>query len=124
MLVWTVIALVVTFAVFPFLLIAFGLIGGGIGIVVHASVQLLGFAWATRDITPFPWLRIVRIYLLAAVAGLAAAFSVMLVGGLAGLVVSGLVALAAYALLMFAFEREQVMRSWRLVRGDVSLEAA
>lgn len=124
MLVWTIIALIVTFAVFPFLLIAFGLVGGGIGIVVHASVQLLGFAWATRDITPFPWLRMVRIYAIAAVAGLAAAFTVMLVGGLVGLIVSGLVALAAYALLMLAFEREQVMRSLRLVRGDVSLEAA
>jgi O-antigen/teichoic acid export membrane protein len=124
MLVWTVIALAVTFAVFPFLLIAFGLVGGGIGIVVHSSVQLTGYAWATRKITPFPWLRMLRIYLIAAAAGLSAALSLLILGGLYGLVVSAFVALAVYGLLMFIFERDQVGRSWRLVRGDVSLEAA
>ena len=81
MLTWTILALVVTFAVFPLLLIAFGLVGGGIGIVVHTSVQLLGFAWATRDITPFPWVRMVRIYVIAAIAGVAAALSLVLIGG-------------------------------------------
>ena len=123
-LVWTVISLVVTFAVFPVLLIAFGLVGGGIGFVVQATVQLFGFARATRAIAPFPWLRMARIYLIGAVAGICAALSLLVVGGLAGLVLSGLVALAAYGLLMFMFEREQVARSWRLLRGDVSLEAA
>jgi len=124
MLIWTVLALVITFAAFPFLLLAFGLVGGGIGIVLHSSLQLLGFAWSTRDITPFPWLRIARIYVIAGAAGLAAAFSLAAIHGLAGLIVSGLVALAVYGVLMFVFEREQIFRSWRLVRGDVSLEAA
>jgi PST family polysaccharide transporter len=123
-LIWTIVALVVTFAVFPVLLIAFGLVGGGIGFVVHALVQLIGFAWATRQITPFPWLRMLRIYLIAAVAGVCAALSLLVLGGVYGLVLSGAVALAAYAVLMLIFEREQVERSWRLVRGDVSLEAA
>jgi hypothetical protein len=53
-----------------------------------------------------------------------AAASLLLVNGLVGLIVSGLVAVAAYALLLFVFERAQVVRSWRLLRGDVSLEAA
>jgi O-antigen/teichoic acid export membrane protein len=124
MLIWTIVALIVTFAVFPFLLIAFGLVGGGIGIVVHAVAQLLGFSWATRDIAPFPWLRMARIYVIAAVAGCCAALSLLVIGGLVGLIVSGVVALVAYGLLMFVFEREQIFRSWRLFRGDVSLEAA
>jgi PST family polysaccharide transporter len=123
-LVWTVLALVVTFAVFPILVIEFGLVGGGVGIVVHSAVQLVGFGWATRDITPFPWLRMLRIYALAAATGVCAALSLMVVPGVVGLIVSGLVAVAVYAVLMLIFEREQVGRSWRLVRGDVSLEAA
>lgn len=123
-LIWTIIALVVTFAVFPVLLIAFGLTGGGIGFVVHAALQLFGLSRATRAIAPFPWLRLVRIYLIAAAAGACAAASMLVVGGLPGLVVSGVVALAAYGSLMMLFERDQVRRSWRLVRGDVSLEAA
>lgn len=123
-LIWTVVALVITFAVFPFLLVAFGLVGGGIGFVVHALLQLLGFASATHSIAPFPWLRLARIYAIAAAAGTCAALSLLVVGGLVGLVISGFVALAVYALLMLVFEREQVARSWRLVRGDVSLEAA
>jgi O-antigen/teichoic acid export membrane protein len=123
--VWTAISLVVTFAVFPPLLIAFGLAGGGIGFVVYTLVQLFGFARATHGLTPFPWLRLVRIYAIAAVAGLGAAASLAMVGGgVVGLVVSGIVAVGAYALLLLIFEREQVDRSWRLVRGDLSLEAA
>ena len=87
-------------------------------------MQLFGFARATRAAAPFPWLRLARIYLIAAAAGACAALSLLVVAGLAGLVVSGLVALAAYGLLMLIFERDQIYRSWRLVRGDVSLEAA
>lgn len=124
MLVWTAISLVVAFAVFPALLIAFGLVGGGIGFVVYTLVQLFGFARATHRITPFPWLRLVRIYTIAAVAGLGAAGSLAVVGGFAGLVVSGFVAIGLYGLLLLIFEREQVDRSWRLMRGDMSLEAA
>ncbi|MEP7360052.1 MAG: oligosaccharide flippase family protein [Chloroflexota bacterium] len=124
MLVWTIAALVVTFAVFPVLVVAFGLVGGGIGFVVHALVQLIGFAWATRSITPFPWLRVARIYLIAGAAGVCAALSLTVLGGLPGLVLSGAVALAAYGLLMFIFERDQIGRSWRLLRGNLSLEAA
>lgn len=124
MLIWTLIPTVVTFAVFPVLVIAFGLIGGGIGFVVFALVQLLGMHWSTHDLAPFPWLRLARIYAISALAAASAAASLLLVGGLYGLVLSGLVALAAYALLLFLFERAQVYRSWRLLRGDVSLEAA
>lgn len=123
MLIWTLIPLLVTFAVFPFLLITLGLLGGGIGFVVFALVQLLGFTWSTRHLTPFPWLRLARIYLIAAVAAGLAAVCLLVVGGLAGLIVSGLVAIATYGILLLVFEREQVGRSWRLVRGDVSLGA-
>ena len=123
-LLWTINSLLVSFAVFPVLVIALGLTGGGIGFVVHAALQLFGFARATHAIAPFPWPRLARIYLIAAAAGACAAASLFVMGGLPGLVLSGLVALAAYAVLMLIFEREQVGRSWRLVRGDVSLEAA
>jgi O-antigen/teichoic acid export membrane protein len=124
MLIWTFIPIVVTFAVFPLLLLAFGLVGGGIGFVVFAVVQLLGMHWSTHRLAPFPWLRLGRIYAVAALAAVCAAASLLLVNGLVGLIVSGLVAVAAYALLLFVFERAQVVRSWRLLRGDVSLEAA
>jgi O-antigen/teichoic acid export membrane protein len=124
MLVWTAISIVVTFAVFPVLLVAFGLVGGGLGFVIYTLVQLFGFSRSTHAITPFPWLRLVRIYSIAALAGLSGAASLMAVGGgLSGLVISGLVALAAYTLLLLTFERQQISRSWRLVRGDLSLEA-
>ena len=124
MLIWTLIPIVVTFAVFPFLLITFGLVGGGIGFVVFAVVQLLGMHWATHHLAPFPWLRLARIYAIASISAICAAASLLVVGGLAGLILSGLVALAVYGLLLFAFERAQVYRSWRLLRGDLSLEAA
>ncbi len=68
-------------------------------------------------ITPF-------LYLIAAAAGVCVAVSLMLLGGLAGLLLSGVVALIAYGILMWVFEREQIARSWRLLRGDISLEAA
>jgi PST family polysaccharide transporter len=122
--VWTTISLVVTFAVFPFLLIAFGLVGGGIGFIVYGAIQLFGFGRATHAYAPFPWLRLVRIYAIAGAAGLCAAGSLLLVPGLAGLIVSGFVALAAYGLMMLVFERSQIDRSLRLLRGDVSLESA
>jgi len=121
---WTVIALVVTFAAFTPLLVFLGLTGGGIGFVLHAVVQLYGFSRATHAIARFPWMRLARIYLIGAAAGACAAASLLVLGGLPGLIVSALVAVAAYGLLMLIFEREQVGRSWRLVRGDVSLEAA
>ncbi|MEA2678105.1 MAG: hypothetical protein QOJ81_2246 [Chloroflexota bacterium] len=123
-LVWTIVSLVVIFAVFPLLVIALGLVGGGIGFVVYALVQLFGFAWATHALAPFPWLRLMRIYTIAGAAGICAAVSLLVVPGLIGLVISGIVAVAAYGLLMLVFERAQVDRSLRLMRGDVSLEAA
>jgi O-antigen/teichoic acid export membrane protein len=121
---WTLVSIVVTFVAFPPLLIGLGLVGGGIGFVVYSLVQLVGFARATRHLAPFPWLRLARIYVIAGLASLSAAASLQVVGGLHGLMLSGLVAVAVYGLLMLVFEREQVYRSWRLVRGDVSLEAA
>jgi PST family polysaccharide transporter len=124
MLIWTLIPIVVTFAVFPLLLIGFGLLGGGIGFVVFALVQLLGMHWSTHRLAPFPWSRLARIYAIAALAALCGAASLLLVGALAGLILSGLVSIAAYAALLFAFERAQIHRSWRVLRGDVSLEAA
>ena len=76
-------------------------------------------AWIARRTRDHAFL-----YLIAAAAGVCAAVSLMLLGGLAGLVLSGVVALIAYGILMWVFEREQIARSWRLLRGDISLEAA
>jgi hypothetical protein len=99
-------------------------LGGGIGFVVFALVQLLGMHWSTHRLAPFTWSRLARIYAIAALAALCGAASLLLVGALAGLILSGLVSIAAYAALLFAFERAQIHRSWRVLRGDVSLEAA
>ncbi len=123
-LIWTVIPLLITFAVFPLLVIALGLLGGGIGFVVFALVQLVGLTWSTRHLTDFPWLRLARLYGIAAIAAACAAASLLAVSGLAGLVASALVFAAAFGLVVLACERAQIGRSWRLLRGEVSVGAA
>jgi O-antigen/teichoic acid export membrane protein len=123
MLRWSFIALLATFAVFPVLVLWLGLVGGGIGFVVYGVVLLLGFAHATRSLSPFPWLRLARIYLIGAAGGVTAALSLELVGGVPGLILSGLVYAVAFGSLMLVFEREQLWRSWRLLRGTTTLEA-
>jgi teichuronic acid exporter len=120
---WSAVAVVVTFVAFPFLLIAFGLVGGGLGFVLHSVIQLLGFARATRDIADFPWIRLGRIYAIGAVAGVFAAVSLDLISGVPGLFVSAGVFGAIYGALLLLFEREQVERSWQLVRGRTVLDA-
>jgi O-antigen/teichoic acid export membrane protein len=121
---WTVLSTVVAFVSFPFLIIAFGLAGGAFAFVLHSVIQFLGFAHASRHLTKFPWARLGRIYLLGAIGGVAAAVTDQLVGGIPGLVASGLVFVAVYGSLLLLFERDQVRRSVLLLRGRVRLEAA
>lgn len=118
---WSVVAVVATFIVFPFLVLALGLVGGGLGFVLHSSIQLFGFSRATRGISPFPWIRMARIYAIGAIAGIGAAVTLLFVGDLPGLIVSGIVFLAIYGGLVLAFEREQLRRSWKLVRGGAMM---
>ena len=124
-LVWGAISLVVVVVSFPILLVAFGLVGGGIAFVLYSAVLLFGYGRAARAVTVFPWARLVRIYSLAALAALVSALSLALVGGLPGLIMSGLVFTAIYGVLLFLFERGLLERSWRVFRGgDYSPEAA
>jgi len=120
---WSAVAVIVTFVAFPLLLIAFGLVGGGLGFVLHSVILLLGYARATRDIAFFPWVRLGRIYAIGAVAGVFAALTLNTFSGLPGLFVSGGVFGAIYGVLLMIFERAQVQRSWQLVRGGAALDA-
>lgn len=113
----------------PLFLIVFGIPGGGIAFVIYSFAQLLGYVYAARHEVVFPWLRMLRIYGLAAIAALAAAFVNTAVAaalantelsGLAGLVMSGIGFVALFGGLLVAFERDQLRRAWQLVRGDMS----
>jgi hypothetical protein len=91
---------------------------------LHSVIQLLGFARITRDIADFPWVRVGRIYTIGAAAGVFAALSLNLIGGLPGLFFSAGVFGSIYGALLLLFERSQVQRSWQLVRGGAALDAA
>lgn len=118
------IALVLMFVTFPLLILGLGLAGGAIGFVINAVGLLVGYARVTRRLAPFPWVRMLRIYAIGAIAAAVAAVSVVLVSGLPGLILSGIVFLAAYFLLLRVFEPDQLRRSWLLVRGRTALEDA
>lgn len=113
----------------PVSLIMFGVPGGGAAFAIYALLQLLGYVYAARREVVFPWSRILRIYGLAAVAAVfaalintavAAALANADLGEWVGLVVSGLGFVALFGGLLLAFERDQMRRAWRLIRGDMS----
>jgi PST family polysaccharide transporter len=122
-LVWTLLSVVVALVTFPFLVVYLGLAGGGLAFVLSSVVQLIGYARASRHLTAMPWVRLGRIYLLGAVGGVAAAVTDAVLGGVAGLVASAIVYLAVYGGLLLVFERDQVRRSWQLLRGRAVLGA-
>ena len=123
-LIWTALSVVGAFIAFPPLVLALGLVGGGLAFVLHSVIQLVGFARAASHLTDMPWMRLGRIYLHGLIGGVAAAVTDAALGGIQGLVASEIVFLLVYGGLLMAFERDQVRRSWQLIRGDTALEAA
>jgi len=118
-LVWSAIAGIVTLILFPPLILGLGLTGGGIGFIVYSAISLAGFAFAARDVAPFPWSGLARIYALGSVAGVAAAAALGIDNGLAGLVACGVVFGLVYGVTALMFERQQVRGSWRLLRSGL-----
>lgn len=117
LLIWSALCGIAILIAFPFLVMSLGLLGGGLGFLGYAALQLYGYWRATRTVARFPWIPMLRIYLIGAVAGVCAALTLLLITGLAGLVVSGLVFLAIYGGLALVFERPQLSRAWQLLRS-------
>lgn len=124
MFLWSAATSALVVVLFPALLILFGIEGGGLAFAIYSFVQLAVYAYATRNVARFPWVRMFRIYALAALAAGGAAAANALVGGLAGLTLSGFVFILLFGLLLVLVERDQLRRAWRLVRGELSLEVA
>lgn len=110
-------ALAATLALFPFLLLTFGVAGGGLAFLINGALLLVGYSYVTRKLVAFPWTRLLRLYAIGAVAGVTAAVCVALVSGLPGLVFSVPAFGITYLSLMLLFERAQVSRSWQLMLG-------
>jgi O-antigen/teichoic acid export membrane protein len=121
---WSALAAAFTFVVFPLLVMTMGLVGGGLGFVIYAVIQLMGAAIATRAQAPFPWWRLLRIYGLGFVAAGLSIVVLRFSDGLIGLVVSGGLFVCLYLVLLIVFERDQLRRAWRLLRTGSALEAA
>ncbi len=118
---WSGLSAGVAFVLFPPLVIAFGLVGGGIGFVVYAVMQLIGSAYPARHDAQLPWARLGRIHLLGLVAALPSALVLQYLTGLPGLIVSAIVFLAGYAALVLLFERDQLRRAWHMLRTGTAL---
>lgn len=117
LLLWSAVCGVAIVVAFPFLVMWLGLLGGGLGFLGYAVLQLYGYWHATTSVASFPWAAMLRIYLIGAVAGVAAAVTLLFLHGLAGLIVSGLVFMAAYLGLCLVFERPQLSHAWQLLRS-------
>lgn len=110
---------------FPTLLIAFGVAGGGLAIAIYAMTQLSAFVFATRKVVRFPWRRLLTIYGLAALAALGSALINDFLAAPLGLIVSGVAYVAVFGLLLLLFERPLLDRGWRVMRGgDHSVDRA
>lgn len=119
---WTIVAVVLSVVSFPIFLLTLGLPGGGISFVIYGLTQLLGIGYSTRHLVQFPWVRLGRIYVLGGLAGVVAALSLLAVGGLLGLLVSGVLFVATYGGLLIAFERDQLRRGWSMLVGGTALD--
>jgi O-antigen/teichoic acid export membrane protein len=121
LLVASVVAGVVTLIAFPFLVLSFGLVGGGIGFVLYSALQFAGYALAVRPTADVAWARLAGPYVLAAAAALPSVVVVALLSGPPGLIASGAVYFVSYAILVMSLQRSQARRAWRWISsgGDV-----
>jgi O-antigen/teichoic acid export membrane protein len=115
--------LAVVYILFPVLAAALGLTGAGIAFTLSAVIALAAYVRATHDALAFPWLSIARILAETTVASAAAALVAGTGGGPAGLVLSGVVYLATFAVLAIAFERSMIRRVMAISRGAALDEA-
>jgi O-antigen/teichoic acid export membrane protein len=105
------------FVVFPVLVIALGLVGGGLAFAATAVLGLWLQVRAVRDTAPFPWLDLGRLYLLAGAAGAVAWLVTLWLTGIIGTAVASAAFAVAYLLLVARFARAEFLVTWRLIRG-------
>jgi O-antigen/teichoic acid export membrane protein len=120
MFLWSAATIGLLAVMFPAFLIFFGIAGGALAFLIYAIVQLVCYVYAARSAGKFPWLRLTRIYGLALTSAAASALVNAAIGGFLGLVVSGIAFAILFGVLLVLFERDQLRRAWRLIRGDVS----
>jgi PST family polysaccharide transporter len=110
------ISLAVLFVAFPILVLAVGLVGGGLAFALAAVVGLVLHARATRSVVPMAWTRIGRIYAICAFAACASAVVVTVMPSMAGLIVSGVVEVVAFFGLMAAVQLDDLRKIGTVVR--------
>lgn len=93
----------------------FGLLGAGVDFAVAAIAGLLVYVQATRAAIRFPWRSLARMSLETIVASAVALVALSQVTGAGGLVLSGILYLATFALLIGLLEMGPVrrLRSYR-----------
>lgn len=108
----------ILFVSFPILVVAAGLTGAGLAYSISAVASLLVYVWATRAVVTFPWGSVGRILVETVVASAAAMVVVGSIGGLRGLVASGLAYLVVFAILVAFFERGLLRRARAIATGS------
>lgn len=107
----------ILFVLFPIFVVAIGLTGVGVAYSISAVSTLLVYVAATRRVITFPWASVGRILVETAVASAAAVVVSSSIGGLPGLIASGLAYLALFALLVALLERRLLRRVLAISRG-------
>ncbi len=95
---------------FPPFVGALGLNGAGIAYSANAALALVTYAWATRGVVTFPWLTLGRILGEMVAAGAVAGWIVQMIGGVTGLLVSGVAYVTVFAALVAVVERPLLRR--------------
>jgi PST family polysaccharide transporter len=103
-------SLVAIYILFPILTVLLGIVGAGVAYVTGTIVALVLYVRATASVVQFPWRSLGRFTVETAVAAVPAYLMTQAVPGLAGLMTSGALYLAAVGLLLFVFERPVVRR--------------
>lgn len=119
-------SLVVLIVCFPLLATNFGLVGAAWSFVLSAAVGLLLFIWTTHPGIRFPWRASARIIIVTVLSAVVAAIVVRIVGGLAGVILSGIVYLAIAAIGLWIADPGLIRRAKALLpfRGSASTEPA
>ena len=109
---------VLIYVLFPVLTVPFGLTGAGVAFAISAVAALLAYVWATRGALIFPWPSIARIVMEMVLAGVVALVVVGAVGGVLGLIASGLAYTAIFGVLVVVFQRDLLARSRLALNPD------
>ena len=117
---WSAVTIGFLVVTFPLSLIWFGVVGGGVAFAVYSVLQLACYVYATRRTISFPWAHMMRIYAIALAGAVASALVNSALGGVTGLLVSGLAFVLVFGVLLLLFERDPVDAAWRMLRGDMA----